>query len=70
MSISELTPVVGTGMYVYYKAAAVIASVTLLLGALGAGVSAGYPVAVMAFKGAWGFRPRRFDARSVPFSRD
>jgi len=54
MSISELTPVVGTGMYVYYKAAAVIASISLLLGAFGRRVFLlDILLAVMAFKGAW-----------------
>jgi hypothetical protein len=54
MSISELTPVVGTGMYVYYKAAAVIAAITLLLGAFGRRVFLlDILLALMAFKGAW-----------------
>jgi hypothetical protein len=54
MSISELTPVVGTGMYVYYKAAAAIASITLVLGAFGRRVFLlDILLAVMAFKGAW-----------------
>lgn len=35
MSISELTPVKGTGMYSYYKAAAVFAALSLLLGVVG-----------------------------------
>jgi hypothetical protein len=54
MSISELTPVVGTGMYVYYKAAAVFASIALVLGAFGRRVFLlDILLAVMAFKGAW-----------------
>jgi hypothetical protein len=35
MSISELTPVKGTGLYFYYKAAALFAALSLLLGVLG-----------------------------------
>jgi len=35
MSISELTPVTGTGFFVYYKAAAAFAVVSLLLGLAG-----------------------------------
>jgi len=35
MSISELTPVKGTGMYFYFKAAAVFAALSLLLGVVG-----------------------------------
>ncbi len=55
LSISELTPVIGTGFYVYYKAAAAFALVTLLLGAIGRRV---YLLDILlfaiAFKGAWG----------------
>lgn len=54
MSISELTPVKGTGMYAYYKAAAAFAGVSLLLGAFGRRV---YVLDLIlfsiAFKGAW-----------------
>ncbi|MGZ8450407.1 MAG: hypothetical protein ACXWWV_12585 [Candidatus Deferrimicrobiaceae bacterium] len=54
MSISELTPVKGTGMFVYYKAAVLFAGVSLLLGALGRRV---YLLDLLffaiAFKGAW-----------------
>lgn len=54
MSISELTPVKGTGFYAYYKAAAVFAAVSLLLGAIGHRL---YLLDVflfaIAFKGAW-----------------
>ncbi len=54
MSISELTPVKGTGMFVYYKAAAVFAACSLLLGAIGRRV---YLLDIfllaIAFKGAW-----------------
>jgi len=32
MSISELTPVKGTGFFLYYKAAAVFAAISLCLG--------------------------------------
>lgn len=53
-AISELTPVKGTGMYVYYKAAAVFAVVSILLGVLGRRV---YLLDLflfsIAFKGAW-----------------
>lgn len=35
LSISELTPVKGTGLYFYYKAAALFAALSLLLGVLG-----------------------------------
>lgn len=55
MSISELTPVVGTGMYVYYKAAVAFAAVSLALGLFGRRV---YLLDILlffiAFKGAWG----------------
>jgi hypothetical protein len=54
MSISELTPVKGTGFYVYYKAAIVFAAVSLLLGAVGRRI---YFLDLfffaIAFKGAW-----------------
>lgn len=54
MSISELTPVRGTGMYVYYKAAMAASAVALLLGAWGRRVFLlDILLAVMAFKGAW-----------------
>jgi hypothetical protein len=55
MSISELTPVVGTGMYAYYKAAAVFAAVSLLLGLVGRRVYLlDLLLFLIAFKGAWG----------------
>lgn len=54
MSISELAPVKGTGMYWYYQAAAIFAGVSLLLGAFGRRV---YLLDLflfsIAFKGAW-----------------
>jgi hypothetical protein len=54
MSISELTPVKGTGFYTYYKAAVVFAAVSLLLGAIGRRI---YLLDLflfsIAFKGAW-----------------
>jgi hypothetical protein len=54
MSISELTPVKGTGFYVYYKAALGFAAVSLLLGAIGRRI---YILDLLlfsiAFKGAW-----------------
>ena len=54
MMISELTPVKGTGFYSYYKAAAVFAATTMLLGALGRRL---YLLDVfllaISFKGAW-----------------
>ena len=54
MSISELTPVKGTGMYVYYKAAAAFAVVSLLLGAFGRRVYLlDLILFAVAFKGAW-----------------
>ena len=53
-SISELTPVKGTGMFVYYKAAMGFTLVALLLGAIGRRI---YFVDILlfavAFKGAW-----------------
>jgi hypothetical protein len=55
MSISELTPVVGTGFYVYYKAAAAFAAISLLLGAFGRRVYLlDLLLFAIAFKGAWG----------------
>ncbi len=54
MSISELTPVKGTGMYLYYKAAAVFAGVSLLLGAFGRRIYLlDLILFAVAFKGAW-----------------
>jgi hypothetical protein len=54
ISISELTPVKGTGFFVYYKAAALFTVVTLLLGLFGRKV---YLLDLIlfsvAFKGAW-----------------
>jgi hypothetical protein len=54
MSISELTPVKGTGFFVYYKAAVGFAAVSLLLGAFGRRI---YLLDLIlfsiAFKGAW-----------------
>ena len=54
MSISELTPTRQTGFFVYYKAAAVIASVSLILGLLARRV---YLIDLflfaITFKGAW-----------------
>jgi hypothetical protein len=54
MSISELTPVKGTGFFVYYKAAAAFAVVSLLLGLAGRRI---YLLDLflfsIAFKGAW-----------------
>jgi hypothetical protein len=53
-SISELTPVKGTGMFVYFKAAMGFALVALLLGAIGRRI---YFLDILlfaiAFKGAW-----------------
>jgi len=54
MSISELTPVKGTGMFVYYKAAAVFAAFSLLLGIIGRRVYLlDLFLFAIAFKGAW-----------------
>jgi hypothetical protein len=54
MSISELTPVKGTGFFMYYKAAAAFAVVSLLLGLAGRRI---YLLDLflfsIAFKGAW-----------------
>ncbi|MBP2687579.1 MAG: hypothetical protein H6Q81_2484 [Deltaproteobacteria bacterium] len=54
MSISELTPVKGTGFFVYYKAAAWFACVSILLGAVGRRVLLiDLFLFAIAFKGAW-----------------
>jgi len=54
MSISELTPVKGTGFFVYYKAAAVFAVVSLLLGLAGRRIYLlDLFLFAIAFKGAW-----------------
>ncbi len=54
MSISELTPVKGTGMYWYYKAALAFAAVSLLVGAFGRKVYLlDLFLLAIAFKGAW-----------------
>ncbi len=54
MSISELTPVKGTGFYVYYKAAVGFAAVSLLLGAIGRRIHfLDLLLFSIAFKGAW-----------------
>ena len=54
MSISELTPVKGTGFFLYYKAAVVFAAISLCLGLAGRRV---YLLDIflfaIAFKGAW-----------------
>lgn len=54
MSISELTPVKGTGFYAYYKGAAVFAAFSLLLGMIGRRL---YLLDLIffaiSFKGAW-----------------
>jgi len=54
MSISELTPVKGTGMFVYYKAAAAFAGISLIMGAVGRRI---YLLDIflfaIAFKGGW-----------------
>jgi hypothetical protein len=54
LSISELTPVKGTGFFFYYKAAAIFAAVSFALGAIGRRV---YLLDLflfsIAFKGAW-----------------
>jgi hypothetical protein len=55
MSISELTPVKGTGLYLYYKAAAVFAALSLLLGGVGRRIYLlDLFLFAIAFKGAWG----------------
>ena len=54
MSISELTPVKGTGFFVYYKAAALFAFVSILLGIVGQRVRLiDLFLFAIAFKGAW-----------------
>ncbi|HBG72424.1 MAG TPA: hypothetical protein DDX05_02080 [Deltaproteobacteria bacterium] len=54
LSISELTPVKGTGFFVYYKAAAVFAAVSLCLGVAGRRVYLlDLFLFAIAFKGAW-----------------
>ena len=54
MSISELTPVKGTGFFVYYKAAACFAFVSILLGVIGRRVLLiDLFLFAIAFKGAW-----------------
>jgi hypothetical protein len=54
MSISELTPVKGTGFYLYYKAAIVFAAVSLCLGLAGRRVYLlDLFLFAIAFKGAW-----------------
>jgi len=55
MSISELTPVKGTGFYIYFKAAVVFAAVSLCLGLVGRRVYLlDLFLFAIAFKGAWG----------------
>ena len=54
MSISELTPVKGTGFFLYYKAAVVFAAVSLCLGLAGRRVYLlDLFLFALAFKGAW-----------------
>jgi hypothetical protein len=54
MSISELTPVKGTGMYLYYKAAAGFAAFSLFLGIISRRVYLlDLFLFAIAFKGAW-----------------
>lgn len=54
MSISELTPVKGTGFFIYYKAAVGFAAVSLLLGVLGRRIHfLDIILFSIAFKGAW-----------------
>lgn len=54
MSISELTPVKGTGFYMYYKAAVVFAAVSLCMGLAGRRVFLlDLLLFAIAFKGAW-----------------
>jgi hypothetical protein len=54
MSISELTPVKGTGFFVYYKAAAAFAVASMLLGLAGRRVYLlDLFLFAIAFKGAW-----------------
>ncbi|MBE0606160.1 MAG: hypothetical protein IH610_07745 [Deltaproteobacteria bacterium] len=55
MSISELTPVKGTGFYIYFKATVVFAAVSLCLGLAGRRVYLlDLFLFAIAFKGAWG----------------
>jgi hypothetical protein len=54
LSISELTPLKGTGMFVYYKAAVAFAAVSLTLGAIGKRIYLlDLLLFAVAFKGAW-----------------
>jgi hypothetical protein len=54
MSISELTPVKGTGMYWYYQAAGIFAGFSLLIGLFGRRVYLlDLFLFAIAFKGAW-----------------
>ena len=54
MMISELTPVKGTGFFIYYKAAALFAATAILLGAIGRRVYLlDLFLAAISFKGAW-----------------
>ena len=54
MSISELTPVKGTGLYLYYKAAAGFVALSLLLGGVGRRIYLlDLFLFAIAFKGAW-----------------
>ncbi|NNG45508.1 MAG: hypothetical protein HKM86_00140 [Deltaproteobacteria bacterium] len=54
MSISELVPVKGTGLYLYYKAAAGFAALSLLLGGIGRRIYLlDLFLFTIAFKGAW-----------------
>jgi hypothetical protein len=54
MSISELTPVKGTGFFIYYKAAAAFAFVSLILGISGRRIYLlDLFLFAIAFKGAW-----------------
>jgi hypothetical protein len=54
MSISELTPVKGTGFYIYFKAAVAFAAVSLCLGLAGRRVYLlDLFLFAIAFKGAW-----------------
>jgi hypothetical protein len=55
MSISELTPVKGTGLYLYYKTAAGFVALSLLLGGIGRRIYLlDLFLIAIAFKGAWG----------------
>ncbi len=54
MSISELTPVKGTGFFIYYQAAAVFATLSLLIGVVGRRLYfLDLFLFAIAFKGAW-----------------